>query len=416
MTFFLPRHKGGENHITYGAAHYADERNMIMYNIKTLNKIAACGTDLFDKSKYAVSDEAENPQAILVRSASMHEMELGNDLLAIARAGAGVNNIPIDKCSEQGIVVFNTPGANANAVKELVILGLLISSRKVPAAIDWAKTLKGKGDEVGKLVEKGKSQFVGPEIKGKKLGVIGLGAIGALVANAAADLGMEVIGADPFLSVQGALHLSTKVKYVKSNKEIFETCDYITIHVPLTPDTKDMINAETIKTMKKNVRILNFARGGLVNEEAVVEALANGGMAAYVTDFPSDTVIGVDGVVALPHLGASTPLSEDNCAVMAAQELIDYIENGNITNSVNLPNLSMGMSGDAKICVIHKNVEGLLAKITTAATENGLNIENMESKSKKDYAYTVLDVKGNTDGITDKIKAVDAVISVRVIK
>lgn len=387
-----------------------------MYNVKTLNKIAACGTDLLDRSKYTVGDDIDNPQAILVRSASMHEMELGDDLLAIARAGAGVNNIPVDKCSEKGIVVFNTPGANANAVKELVILGLLISSRKVTAAIDWAKTLKGKGDEVGKLVEKGKSQFVGPEIKGKKLGVIGLGAIGALVANAAAELGMEVIGADPFLSVQGALNLSNKVKYVKSNKEIFETCDYITVHVPLTPETKDMINADVIKTMKKNVRIMNFARGGLVNEDAVVEALANGGMAAYVTDFPGDKILGVDGVVALPHLGASTPESEDNCAVMAANEIKDYLENGNIVNSVNLPNVSMLMTGDAKICVIHKNVEGLIAKITTCITEAGMNIENMESKSKKDYAYTVLDVKGNADSVADKIRAGEAVISVRVIK
>ncbi len=387
-----------------------------MYNVKTLNKIAACGTDLLDRSKYTVGDDIDNPQAILVRSASMHEMELGDDLLAIARAGAGVNNIPVDKCSEKGIVVFNTPGANANAVKELVILGLLISSRKVTAAIDWAKTLKGKGDEVGKLVEKGKSQFVGPEIKGKKLGVIGLGAIGALVANAAAELGMEVIGADPFLSVQGALNLSNKVKYVKSNKEIFETCDYITVHVPLTPDTKDMINADVIKTMKKNVRIMNFARGGLVNEDAVVEALANGGMAAYVTDFPGDKILGVDGVVALPHLGASTPESEDNCAVMAANEIKDYLENGNIVNSVNLPNVSMAMTGDAKICVIHKNVEGLIAKITACITEAGMNIENMESKSKKDYAYTVLDVKGNADSVADKIRAGESVISVRVIK
>ena len=387
-----------------------------MYNVKTLNKIAACGTDLLDRSKYTVGDDIDNPQAILVRSASMHEMELGDDLLAIARAGAGVNNIPVDKCSEKGIVVFNTPGANANAVKELVILGLLISSRKVTAAIDWAKTLKGKGDEVGKLVEKGKSQFVGPEIKGKKLGVIGLGAIGALVANAAAELGMEVIGADPFLSVQGALNLSNKVKYVKSNKEIFETCDYITVHVPLTPETKDMINADVIKTMKKNVRIMNFARGGLVNEDAVVEALANGGMAAYVTDFPGDKILGVDGVVALPHLGASTPESEDNCAVMAANEIKDYLENGNIVNSVNLPNVSMSMTGDAKICVIHKNVGGLIAKITTCITEAGMNIENMESKSKKDYAYTVLDGKGNADSVADKIRAGEAVISVRVIK
>ena len=276
-----------------------------MYNIQTLNKIAACGTDLMDKSKYNIGEDIANPAAILVRSASMHEMELGDDLIAIARAGAGTNNIPIDKCSEKGIVVFNTPGANANAVKELVLAGLLLSSRRIPAAIDWAKTLKGKGDEVGKLVEKGKSQFAGPELKGKKLGVIGLGAIGALVANAAVNLGMEVYGADPYLSVVGALHLSTKIKYVKSNKEIYENCDYISIHVPLTADTKGMINAETIASMKKNVRILNFARGDLVDDTAVIEALKNGGMAAYVTDFPTDALIGVDGVIALPHLGAS---------------------------------------------------------------------------------------------------------------
>lgn len=387
-----------------------------MYNIQTLNKIAACGTDLLDKSKYAVGDNVENPTAVLVRSAAMHDMPLPDSLLAIARAGAGTNNIPIDKCSEKGIVVFNTPGANANAVKELVIAGLMMSSRKVTAAIDWAKTLKGKGDEVGKLVEKGKSQFTGPEIAGKKLGVIGLGAIGALVANAGVALGMEVYGADPFLSVGGALHLSTHVKYVKSNKEIFENCDYISIHVPLTPDTKEMINAETIATMKKSVRILNFARGDLVSSKAIIEALSNGGIACYVTDFPTDDLIGVDGVIALPHLGASTPESEDNCAVMACKELVDYIENGNITNSVNLPNVSMVSTGDAKVCIIHKNVEGMLTKATAVMADAKINIENMESKSKKDIAYTVLDVKGNTDGIVEKLKAIDTVITVRIIK
>lgn len=387
-----------------------------MYNIQTLNKIATCGTDLMDRSKYKVGEDIANPCAILVRSASMHEMELGSDLLAIARAGAGTNNIPIDKCSENGIVVFNTPGANANAVKELVITALLLSSRKITAAIDWAKTLKGKGDEVGKLVEKGKSQFAGPEIKGKKLGVIGLGAIGALVANAAVDLGMEVYGADPYLSVMGALHLSTKIKYVKSNKEIFENCDYITIHVPATADTKGMINAEAIATMKKNVRILNFARGELVDDKAIIDALASGGMAAYVTDFPTDALIGVDGVIALPHLGASTPESEDNCAIMACKELMDYIENGNITNSVNLPNVSMAMAGDAKVCIIHKNVEGLINKISAVTAEAKVNIENMESKSKKDIAYTVLDVKGSTAGLEEKFKAIDAVLGVRIIK
>lgn len=387
-----------------------------MYNIQTLNKIAACGTDLMDKSKYKVGEDIANPCAILVRSASMHEMELGGDLLAIARAGAGTNNIPIDKCSEKGIVVFNTPGANANAVKELVITALLLCSRKIPAAIDWAKTLKGKGDEVGKLVEKGKSQFAGPEIKGKKLGVIGLGAIGALVANAAVDLGMEVYGADPYLSVMGALHLSTKIKYVKSNKEIFENCDYITIHVPATADTKGMINAEAIASMKKNVRILNFARGELVDDKAIIDALATGGMAAYVTDFPTDALIGVEGVIALPHLGASTPESEDNCAVMACKELIDYIENGNITNSVNLPNVSMAMAGDAKVCIIHKNVEGLISKISAVTAEAKVNIENMESKSKKNIAYTVLDIVGNASGLEEKFKAIDAVLGVRIIK
>ena len=387
-----------------------------MYNIQTLNKIAACGTDLMDKSKYKVGEDITNPCAVLVRSASMHETELPEGLLAIARAGAGTNNIPVDKCSEKGIVVFNTPGANANAVKELVVASLFLCSRRISAAIDWAKTLKGKGDEVGKLVEKGKSQFAGPEIKGKKLGVIGLGAIGALVANAAVDLGMEVYGADPFLSVMGALHLSTKIKYVKSNKEIFENCDYISVHVPLTPETKGMINAEAIASMKKTVRILNFARGDLVDDKAIIEALNNGGMAAYVTDFPTDALIGVDGVIALPHLGASTPESEDNCAVMACKELMDYIENGNITNSVNLPNVSMVMTGDAKVCIIHKNVEGLINKVSAVTAEAKVNIENMESKSKKNVAYTVLDIKGNSDGLTEKFKAIDEVLGVRIIK
>lgn len=387
-----------------------------MYNIQTLNKIAACGTNLLDKSKYTVGDDVANPDAILVRSAAMHDMELGSNLLAIARAGAGVNNIPIDKCSEKGIVVFNTPGANANAVKELVIAALLMSSRKIPASMEWIKTLKGKGDEVGKLVEKGKSQFVGPEIMGKKLGVIGLGAIGILVANACAALGMEVYGADPFLSVENALKLSGKVHYVKSNKEIFEQCDYITLHVPALPDTKGMINEEAIASMKKTVRLLNFSRDSLVDEKAIINALANGGMACYVTDFATDALIGVEGVVALPHLGASTPESEDNCAVMAVKEVMDYIENGNIKNSVNLPNVEMAITGNAKICVIHKNVEGVLNSITAPVSAAGMNIENMVSKSKKDYAYTCLDVKGDASGIEASIKSVDGVVAVRVIK
>lgn len=387
-----------------------------MYNIQTLNKIAACGTDLLDKSKYTFGDEVANPDAILVRSAAMHDMEFGSNLLAIARAGAGVNNIPIDKCSEKGIVVFNTPGANANAVKELVICALLLSSRKIPASMEWVKTLKGKGDEVSKLVEKGKSQFVGPEIMGKKLGVIGLGAIGVLVANAAAALGMEVYGADPFLNVEQALKLSGKVHYVKSNKEIFEQCDYITLHVPATGDTKGMINAEAIASMKKSVRLLNFSRDSLVVEDDVISALENGGMAVYVTDFGSDNLIGHENVIVLPHLGASTPESEDNCAVMAVNEVVDYIENGNIKNSVNLPNMEMAISGSAKICVIHKNVEGVINNITAPISAAGMNIENMQSKSKKDYAYTCLDVSGNPSGIEDKLKSVENVVSVRVIK
>lgn len=387
-----------------------------MYNIQTLNKIAACGTDLLDKSKYAISDDAANPDAILVRSTAMHDMELGSNLLAIARAGAGVNNIPIDKCSEKGIVVFNTPGANANAVKELVICGLLLASRKIVPSTEWIKTLKGKGDEVGKLVEKGKSRFVGPEIMGKKLGVIGLGAIGILVANAAAALGMEVYGADPFLSVENALKLSGKVHYVKSNKEIFEQCDYITLHVPATPETKGMINAETIVSMKKNVRLLNFSRDALVDSKAVLDALANGGMACYVTDFATDDLIGAEDVICLPHLGASTPESEDNCAVMACNEIKDYIERGDIKNSVNLPNMEMAITGSAKICVIHKNVEGVINNITAPISAAGMNIENMQSKSKKDYAYTCLDVKGDPSGIEEKLKAVANVVGVRVIK
>ena len=387
-----------------------------MYQILTLNKISNKGTDLFDKSKYEIGDNAQNPTAVLVRSASMHESELGSNLVAIARAGAGTNNIPIDKCTKEGIVVFNTPGANANAVKELVLLGTLISSRKVPAALDWVKTLKGKGNEVGKLVEKGKSQFVGPEISGKKLGVIGLGAIGALVANAASHLGMKVYGVDPYLSVQGALHLEKDVVYLKSYKEIFETCDYITLHVPLTPDTKEIINAETISQMKDNVRILNFSRGDLVNSKDVIDGISSGKIAAYVTDFPNDELLGVDGVIALPHLGASTPESEENCAVMAVNELIDYIENGDITNSVNLPNVNVAKTGDAKICVIHKNLEGLITKIAGVASDNKLNIENMVSKSKKEYAYTVLDVKGNvSDEIIKKLNDIDTVIRVRVV-
>lgn len=386
-----------------------------MYNIKTYNKISKCGTDVFDTAKYTVGEDAEQPVGAIVRSAALHDTQFDDSLLAIARAGAGTNNIPIERCSESGIVVFNTPGANANAVKELVLLGLLISSRRVAPAIDWAKTLKGNGAEVEKMVEKGKSAFAGPEITGKSLGVIGLGAIGVLVANAATHLGMKVYGYDPYLSVESAWNLSRSVIHSKDIKEIYANCDYITLHIPLTPDTKHTVNAETIATMKDGVRILNFARAALVNDEDMLKALDSGKVACYVTDFPTDAVIGEEGVIAIPHLGASTPESEDNCATMAAYQLIDYIENGNIKNSVNLPALSMPRSGKTRICVIHKNIPGVISVITTKASEHNINIENMSNKSKGDMAYTVLDIDSEDAGFVADLGAVEGIIRVRVI-
>ena len=387
-----------------------------MFNIQTLNKISKYGTDNFDAAKYTVADEVANPDAIMVRSAAMHDMKFAPNMLAIARAGAGVNNIPVDKCAEQGIVVFNTPGANANAVKELVIAGLLISSRKVPEAMAWAQTLKGNGAEVGKMVEKGKGQFAGPEIMGKTLGVIGLGAIGVLVANAAVALGMKVVGFDPYLSVKAALGLNPAVKAVADVKDVYAAADYITIHVPYNADTKGTINNDTIALMKDGVRVLNFARGELVDSDAIIAALESGKVAAYVVDFPSDEVLGVKNVIAIPHLGASTPESEDNCAMMAALELIDYLENGNIKNSVNYPDAEMTAAG-TKICVMHKNIPAVISQLTTALGDAGINIDNMVSKSKKDYAYTMLDAAGDINGdIVNKLAAVDSVIKIRVIK
>lgn len=386
-----------------------------MYNIKTLNKIAKVGLDKLGDS-YNVSDDITNPDAILVRSASMHDMDLPESLLAIARAGAGTNNIPVDKCAENGIVVFNTPGANANAVKELVIAGMLISSRDVIGGIDWAKTLKGNGEQVGKMVEKGKSQFVGPEIMGKKLGVIGLGAIGALVANAAEALGMEVYGYDPFISIDGAWRLSRNVKHAVNLDDIFADCDYITVHVPLTPDTKELVNAASIAKMKDGVRILNFARDALVNSKDVLDGINSGKIGAYVTDFATDDILGEKGVIVMPHLGASTPESEENCAVMAAKEVKEYLETGSIKNSVNLPNLSMPKTNSVRFCVIHNNVPTILNQITAKFGDLGANIENMESKSRGNYAYTVLDTTGNVEGADEQIKTIDGVIRVRVIK
>lgn len=384
-----------------------------MFNILTLNKISSIGTSRLG-ADYTYGDDVQNPDAVLVRSASMHDMEFDSNLLAIARAGAGTNNIPKDKCSEQGIVVFNTPGANANAVKELVIAGMLLSSRKITEGIDWAKTLKGNGDAVGKMVEKGKSQFVGPELKGKTLGVIGLGAIGILVANCAVALGMKVVGFDPFMSVPNALRLDPAVKLMKSNEDVMVNCDYLTIHVPLTPDTKDLVDADMIAKMKDGVRILNFSRDGLVNSTAVLEALKSGKVAKYVTDFGTDDILGEENVICMPHLGASTPESEENCAVMACDQVMEYLENGNIINSVNYPAISLARTseGDTRFCVMHKNIPELLKKVLSEITGN---VENMLSKSRGDYAYTIIDVAGANAADADKISAVDGVIRVRAI-
>ena len=386
-----------------------------MYNIKTLNKISNVGLSKFDKSKYVYGDDIENPDAIMVRSASMHDMEMPKSLLAIARAGAGTNNIPVADCADKGIVVFNTPGANANAVKELVILGLLLSSRKVTKAIDWCKTIKDEGDNVGKTVEKGKSAFAGPELKGKTLGVIGLGAIGRLVAEVAVDLGMDVIGYDPYLPEDAVLKKGITVN--NNLDEIFPVADYITVHVPLTPDTKHMINRESIEKMKDTVRIMNFARGDLADSDAVIEALDEGKMACYVTDFPDAKLIGVDGVIAIPHLGASTPESEENCAAMGAQELIDYLKDGNIKNSVNMPAVFMVRGGVARVTVIHKNQPNMIATITDTISKDGVNIASFEDKSRGEIAYSIIDCDSEvSDAVAKDIENLDGVIRVRVIK
>lgn len=383
-----------------------------MYDILTLNKIAACGTDIFDKAAYTVSDNAADPTAIMVRSAKMHDMQFGENLLAIARAGAGVNNIPVDRCAEEGIVVFNTPGANSNAVKELAICALLLASRKITEAAAWAASLKGTPD-APKTVEGGKSKFAGPEIYGKTLGIIGLGAIGGKIANAAVALGMKVIGYDPYLSVNAALHLDPAVTITTDINDIYKVSDYISIHVPYTPDTKNTIDAEQIAMMKDGVRLINLARGELINSAAVIKAIGDGKVAKYVTDFADDVVLGEENVIVLPHLGASTPESEDNCAVMAAHELIDYIEKGTIRNSVNYPNAELAKTGDELVCIMHRNVPELIAKITGVCASTGANIENLVNKSKKEYAYTMLDITGKVDAAA--IEAIDGVIKVRVL-
>ncbi len=387
-----------------------------MTEIKLLNKIGKAGVDRFDGAKYTLSEDAAAPAGILVRSAAMHEMAFGPELLAIARAGAGVNNIPLDRCSEQGIVVFNTPGANANGVKELALAALLLSSRKIDAGIAWAKTLKGQ-EGVEKLVEKGKSAFVGPELLGKTLGVIGLGAIGGLVANAAVGLGMQVVGCDPFITVNAAWSLSRAVRKADNYDEIYADADYITIHVPSTPDTKGMINAETIAKMKDGVRIINLARGDLVDNDAVKAALASGKVACYVTDFPSDELLDVEGVIAIPHLGASTPESEENCASMAAAQLIDYLENGNIKNSVNYPATYMARSAANRIVVLHENVPTMLAQVLTVLSNDNINIENMVSCSKGNNACSLFDTDAKvSEKAAADIRAIQGVRRITVIE
>ena len=386
-----------------------------MKNILCLNKIAAIGTDKLDRAVYNVGTDVQNPEGIMVRSAAMHDMEFAPELLAIARAGAGVNNIPIDRCSKDGIVVFNTPGANANGVKELAICALMLASRNVVGGIKWAETLAGT-EGVAKAVEAGKSKFAGVEVLGKKLGVIGLGAIGGMVANTAVHLGMNVLGCDPYLSVDAAWNINHHVNKAASFDEVFKNADYITLHVPSTPNTKNMVNAETIAMMKDGVRVINLSRADLVNSADMKAALASGKVAAYVTDFPTDEMVDVEGAVIIPHLGASTAESEDNCAVMAALELDGYLRFGNIKNSVNFPNVEMPMSGDKRICVLHANIPNVLSQITTILGETGTNIENMTNKSKGDNAYTMVDITGDISGENvAKLGAIDGVVRVRVI-
>lgn len=381
-----------------------------MKNIALLNKIGAAGLKRFDVSNYNIGCEAEDADAVMVRSAVMHDMEFGKNLVAIARAGAGVNNIPVDRCAEEGIVVFNTPGANANGVKELTIAALLLASRNISGGIAWANSL-GSEENVAKAVEGGKSAFVGPELMGKTLGVIGLGAIGGLVANCAVSLGMKVIGCDPFLTVDNAWHLSRAIEKANSFDEVFEKSDYITVHVPSTKDTKGMFNARSFSLMKNGVRIVNLSRADLVNVSDLKAAIADGKVAAYVTDFPTNETINCDKIVCIPHLGASTPESEENCALMAANELIDYLENGIIKNSVNYPNIDLPRQAKNRIIVLHENVPSTLSQISGVLSGFGANIESMLNRSKGANACSVLDT--DNDITDDMVGAIDAVDGVR---
>ena len=387
-----------------------------MYNIHYLNKISAKGTEQWTEN-YHICDNAGDADAILVRSAAMHDMELSDNLLAVSRAGAGVNNIPLGKCAEQGIVVFNTPGANARSVMELTLCGMFLASRDIVSGINWVQTIK-EDPNVAKLVEKGKSKFAGHEICGKKLGIIGLGAIGGPLANRARKLGMDVYGCDPHISVEAAWHLDRHVQRVKTNEEIYATCDYITLHVPLLKSTEKMINAEAISKMKDGVIILNFARDLLVDDDAMAEALASGKVARYVTDFPNPKTANMPGCIAIPHLGASTEESEDNCAVMAVNEVMDYLENGNISNSVNYPNCDMGVCQAAgRITILHRNIPNSLGRFTAAIAADNVNIDGLMNKSRGEYAYTMLDLDQHPAAeVVEHLKQVDGVLRVRVIK
>ena len=389
-----------------------------MHQVKLFNKISNAGLDLLKKDSYEYSEDLTDYDAILVRSAKLHDLEFPKGLKCIARAGAGVNNIPLKKCTEKGIVVFNTPGANANAVKELVLCGLLLSSRDIIGGANWVKTLAGNGDQISALAEKGKSNFAGPEIAGKTLGVIGLGAIGVRVANAAIELGMDVIGYDPYLSVNAALNIQRGVVYTANLNDIFEKSDYITVHVPLMDSTRGIVGEEGIAKMKDGVRILNFARNGLCDEDAVIAGLESGKVACYVTDFASEKLLAQPKAICLPHLGASTPESEDNCARMAAEELIEYLETGTIRNSVNFPNCDMGVCTTVgRLALLHKNVPNMIGQISSILASTDMNIANMTNKSRDKYAYTLVDLETKADAATiEKLKAIQGMMRVRVIK
>ncbi|MDD6193785.1 MAG: phosphoglycerate dehydrogenase [Lachnospiraceae bacterium] len=387
-----------------------------MFSYHCLNPIAEVGLDLFS-TDYKKVDNLEDAEAVLVRSASMHDLDLPDNLMAVARAGAGVNNIPLDKCAEKGIVVFNTPGANANGVKELVFAGMLLASRDIIGGIEWVKENKDEED-IAKMAEKAKKAFAGTEIAGKKLGVIGLGAIGVNVANAATHLGMDVYGYDPYISVQAAWNLSRSVKHINSLEEIYKECDLITVHVPLMDATKKMINKEAIQLMKKDVIILNFARDALVDEQAVLDGIAAGKIRKYVSDFANPTTAGQEGVILIPHLGASTAEAEDNCAKMAVQEIADFMENGNITHSVNYPDCQVGVCRTAgRITLMHRNNKGVIAQYTTILGDANINISDMFNKTRGDYAYAVLDIDAPvTEEVVAKLNAIEDVIRVRVVK